>query len=192
MRMVNLSRVSHDDRSAAKDIAERARVDLKDCYQCGKCSAGCPMADAMDMRPQEVVRNLQLGILEAVFEAQGPWLCAGCEVCATRCPQDIEIATLIREVRRASKEAGHVPVPDSDTFEELFIRNVYQHGRSNEQYLAARYNLATRHLFQDVANAPRMMLRGMVGIKTHEVRDKDAVRRLIDRCLKKEGEEGGC
>ena len=188
MRMVNLSRVSQDDRVAATDIATRAKVDLRDCYQCGKCSAGCPMADAMDMRPQEVMRNLQLGLLGEVLKAQGPWLCAGCEVCATRCPQNIEIATLMQEVRRASKETGCNPAPDSDKFEELFIKNVHRHGRSNEQYLAARYNLATRHLFQDVANAPRMMSRGMIGVKTHEVKDKDAVRRIIGRCLKKDGE----
>lgn len=54
------------------------------CYQCGKCSAGCPVAYAMDLLPNQVMRLVQLGLKEEVLTCATIWLCASCETCATR------------------------------------------------------------------------------------------------------------
>lgn len=182
MRTVDLSQVSDQARDASTALAARAGVDLKDCYQCGKCSAGCPMVQGMDLMPREVLRLLQLGLLDEVLQAKTPWLCAQCEVCASRCPQEIQIAALMREVRYASKAAGYQPYPESDKFDDLFIAGVRSKGKSNEQYLAMKYNFSSGHLFQDVLGAPGMFSRGMIGVSTHSVKDTEAVRRLIDKC----------
>lgn len=189
MHAVDLTGVSARNRSLAKELAFRAGVNLHDCYQCGKCSAGCPMAEDMDLTPQQVMHALQMGMTDRALEARGPWVCAGCMVCSTRCPQNIDICSIMREVRRESHAEGKRAVPESDVFETTFINGIRKNGRSNEQYLAAAYNLKSGHLMQDMGNAPKMFAKGLVGIRRNRVKDRASVSRLVDSCLnEKDGE----
>ena len=183
MRSIDLSAISQADIRACEAIAEEAGVNLKDCYQCGKCTAGCPLADGMDLMPREVIRFLQLGALDVVLEAKTPWICAQCVVCSSRCPQNVDICSTMRAVRLASKHAGKRPVPEADIFDDEFIANVRAHGVSNEQYLAAFYNLKSGHLMQDMGNATRMLSRGLVGVSMHNTKGRANVAALIDRAL---------
>ena len=183
MRAIDLSSISADDVKACEAIAAEAGVDLKDCYQCGKCTAGCPLAEGMDLMPREVIRYLQLGLVDDVLDAKTPWICAQCVVCSSRCPQNVDICSIMRAVRLASKHVGKQPVPEADIFDDEFIANVRAHGVSNEQYLAAAYNLKSRHFMQDAFNATRMLKRGMVGLAMHDIKGRKNVAALIDRAL---------
>ncbi len=189
MRALDLSGISEADIRACKEIATEAGVDLKDCYQCGKCTAGCPLAEGMDLMPREVIRFLQLGALDVVLDAKTPWICAQCAVCSSRCPQNVDICSTMRAVRIAAKRAGKRPVPEADIFDDEFIANVRAHGVSNEQYLAAMYNLKSGHFTQDMGNATRMLKRRMVGVAIHNTKGRAEVAALIDRALG--ADEGG-
>ena len=183
MRAMDLSAIPDDSLKACESIAAEAGVDLKDCYQCGKCTAGCPLADGMDLMPREVIRYLQLGALDVVLDAKTPWICAQCVVCSSRCPQNVDICSVMRAVRLTAKRAGKRPVPEADIFDDEFIANVRAHGVSNEQYLASAYNLKSGHFMQDMGNATRMLARGMVGVAIHNIEGRDEVAALIDRAL---------
>ena len=183
MRALDLSAIPQDDIRACEDIAAEAGVNLKDCYQCGKCTAGCPLADGMDLMPREVIRYLQLGAIDVVLEAKTPWICAQCVVCSSRCPQNVDICSTMRAVRLAAKRAGKRPLPEADIFDDEFIANVRAHGVSNEQYLAAAYNIKSGHFMQDMLNAPRMLMRGMIGVSMHNIEGKAEVAALVDRAL---------
>lgn len=183
MHAIDLSAISDDSLKACESIAAEAGVDLKDCYQCGKCTAGCPLADGMDLMPREVIRYLQLGAVDVVLEARTPWICAQCVVCSSRCPQNVDICSVMRAVRLASKHAGKQPLPEADIFDDTFIANVRAHGVSNEQYLAAEYNVRSGHLMQDMTNATRMLKRGMVGVAMHNTKGRKEVAALVDRAL---------
>ena len=183
MDAINLSEITDADRLACARIGEAAGVDFKDCYQCGKCTAGCPLAEGMDLMPREIIRYLQLGAAQIVLAAKTPWICAQCDVCSTRCPQNVDICSTMRSVRLASKNAGHRPVREADIFDEEFIANVRAHGVSNEQYLAAAYNVKSGHLMQDMRNATRMLKRKMVGVAIHNSKGRADVAAVIDRAL---------
>lgn len=183
MRFLDLSAISDADKQACEAIARDAGVNLKDCYQCGKCTAGCPLAESMDLVPREVIRYLQLGAIDVVLEAKTPWICAQCVVCSSRCPQNVDICSVMRAVRLASKHAGKRPVPEADIFDDEFIANVRAHGVSNEQYLAAAYNMKSGHFVQDMGNATRMLKRGMVGVAMHNTKGRANVAALVDRAL---------
>ena len=183
MRFLDLSAISDADKQACEAIAAEAGVNLKDCYQCGKCTAGCPLAESMDLVPREVIRYLQLGALDVVLDAKTPWICAQCVVCSSRCPQNVDICSTMRAVRLASKHSGRRPVPEADIFDDEFIANVRAHGVSNEQYLAAMYNLKSGHLMQDMGNATRMLKRKMVGVAMHNTKGRAEVAALVDRAL---------
>lgn len=77
------------------------------CNQCGKCSAGCPLAFSMDLLPNQVIRLAQLG-LEEVLASPTIWTCAACLTCLARCPKGIDLPRIMEALRliRMQRE-GH-------------------------------------------------------------------------------------
>lgn len=76
------------------------------CYQCGKCSAGCPMSAHMDVLPNRMIRMAQLGMREQLLETKAIWMCVSCLTCNTRCPKGIKIAEVIEALRKAALGGG--------------------------------------------------------------------------------------
>jgi heterodisulfide reductase subunit C len=82
-----------------QDIEELSGQNILQCYQCGECSAGCPMSAEMDVLPNMVIRLVQLGQEEAVMAAESPWVCASCFTCYVRCPKGVDVARIMEAVR---------------------------------------------------------------------------------------------
>jgi heterodisulfide reductase subunit C len=76
------------------------------CYQCQKCSAGCPVNEHFDLAPNQVMRAIQFGQKEMVLHSKTIWLCAMCETCATRCPHDINITKIMDVLKIMAKNEG--------------------------------------------------------------------------------------
>ncbi len=79
------------------------------CYQCGMCSAGCPMADEMDLLPNQVLHALQVRDPEAMT-ANSMWVCASCYTCQVRCPKGVDLAKVMEAMRQIylRKQLDHV------------------------------------------------------------------------------------
>jgi heterodisulfide reductase subunit C len=73
------------------------------CNQCGKCSAGCPIAPSMDILPNQVIRLAQLGI-EDVLDCQMIWACAACMNCVAHCPKGIDLPRVMEALRLAAMQ----------------------------------------------------------------------------------------
>ncbi|MCJ7583193.1 MAG: 4Fe-4S dicluster domain-containing protein [Anaerolineales bacterium] len=73
------------------------------CNQCGKCSAGCPVAFSMDILPNQVIRLAQLGI-EDVLESQTIWTCAACLTCVSRCPKGVDLPRVMEAIRQIAMQ----------------------------------------------------------------------------------------
>lgn len=82
-----------------KDIAEISGENVAECYQCGKCTAACPVNQAMDILPHQVLRFLQLGLVDEVLNSKTIWICASCFTCAGRCPRDVDLANVMEALR---------------------------------------------------------------------------------------------
>ncbi len=95
-------RISHEKTSASfvAKIEALSGQDLLACYQCGKCSAGCPMARYMDILPNQMIRFAQLGLAEDLLGSQAIWMCVSCLTCNSRCPKGVKIAEVIEAVRQ--------------------------------------------------------------------------------------------
>ena len=83
---------------------------LMRCFQCGTCTSDCPIARFSDTyRPRQIIRMTQLGLKDRVLKSDTLWLCASCFTCTDRCPQDVEVASVIRVLRNLAAEQGHIP-----------------------------------------------------------------------------------
>jgi heterodisulfide reductase subunit C len=112
------------------------------CYQCRKCTNGCPVTFAMDLLPDEVIRLVILGQREAVFACDTIWVCAACETCTTRCPNDVKIAELMDCLKEMAVQAD-VPSPQPQilALHAAFLKNVKRWGRVFETTFLPEYLL---------------------------------------------------
>ena len=78
------------------------------CYQCKKCTTGCPVAPFADVHPAQVMRAVQMGDESMSVESKFIWLCTGCETCTTRCPQSIDIAAVMDQLRIIARQDSRV------------------------------------------------------------------------------------
>ena len=100
-------------------VQELSEQNLLACYQCGKCAAGCPSVEAMDVLPSQVMRLVQLGQVEEALETKTIWVCAACQTCKVRCPRGVDLACVMEALRQiVLREKGpHVhpgAIPQSD------------------------------------------------------------------------------
>ena len=82
-----------------RKVVEVSGQNLNLCYQCGKCSAGCPMSFAMDLLPNQIMRLVQLGLEEDIANSKTVWLCASCFTCTARCPKGVDLSRVIETLR---------------------------------------------------------------------------------------------
>ena len=88
-----------------RQVEEISGQDLLACNQCGKCSAGCPVVQVIDLLPNQVVRMAQLG-MEEVLSARTIWVCASCLTCVTRCPKGVDLPRLMEALRQIALRQG--------------------------------------------------------------------------------------
>jgi len=92
-------------------IEELSGQNIFDCYQCGMCSAGCPLVEEMDLLPNQVLHALQMKD-EAAMTANSMWICASCYTCEVRCPKGVDLAKLMEAMRQIylRKQLDHVSI----------------------------------------------------------------------------------
>ena len=166
---------------ALKDAVELlSGVDLSVCFQCKKCSSGCPVAKLAKTRPSEIMRSLHLGAGDELLASDLVWMCASCETCSTRCPMGIDVAAVIDALRNlaiargASKQKGNVPL-----FNRAFLKTVETFGRSYEIGMITTYKLGTGKLMNDTGKFPAMLKKGKIALLPPRGGDKKTVKRIF-------------
>ncbi len=83
---------------------------LKACFQCGTCTSGCPTARfSSSYRPRAVLRMAQLGLRKRVLSSDALWLCTACFTCTDRCPQGVEVTSVLRVLRNLAVKNDIIP-----------------------------------------------------------------------------------
>jgi len=173
----------------SQELERVAGHHIAECYQCGKCSAGCPVTSFMDLMPHEVVRYCQLGMRDEALGCRTIWVCASCETCSTRCPKEFDIAGLMDTLREISVREGKVAVTARDVvrFHKAFLDMTKQFGRLYELGLVGDYKTRSLHLLQDASLGPKMFFKGKLGLLPHRVKNARAVKRIFENVEKLTG-----
>lgn len=133
------------DPGFAGQVRKESGVDFDRCYQCLTCTLGCPMARHMDYPPNELVRMVQFGLKKEVLGCATIWICASCESCVTRCPNEINIPHLMDVLHQMSLREGVKPgVPVVPAFHAAFLDPVKRFGRQNEALMSAGHFIRSR------------------------------------------------
>lgn len=172
-----------DRPSLASAVRTATGLNVARCYQCGKCSAGCPMAPETTLRPHDIMRLVQRDARERLFADDAPWLCLTCETCSARCPNGVDPARVIDALREIARREAPGSGPRAvGAFHAAFLGQIKSHGRVHEVGLVAAYKLRSGALFADVATAPGLLTRGKLPLRPARVADPGEIRRLFAAC----------
>ena len=161
------------------------------CYQCYKCSAGCPVSFAMDLLPHQVIREVLFGRKEKVLSSKTIWICATCETCTTRCPNEIDIAGVMDVLRQIQQESGKpADEPRVPIFHGAFLDSVRKSGRVHELSMIRNYSLKSGDLIEklktgewknDVKLGMKMFFKGKLKIMPPKCEGVKEVQKIFDQ-----------
>jgi len=149
------------DTSLAEEIAKRSGENVFLCYQCRKCASGCPSRVFMNSTPAELMRYVQLGMVDEAMKENTIWYCMSCQTCSTRCPQDIDIAHVVDTIRILVQEKRiKADTKNERLFNWLWMKILKYLGRMYEVGLTGTLNLFTGKPFKDLPLGIKMIKKG--------------------------------
>ena len=178
MDTVNLAAARND--AFIREVEKESGQRMSACYQCGNCTAGCPNAFVYDLQVNQVMRAVQLGQKEIVFNAQSPWLCVSCSTCTARCPNEIDVAVVMDVLRHMAAREGCVRDRGVNTFWQSFLMMVRHFGRAYELGVMAAFMARTGRIFTDVDLAPKALAKGKLPYAPHTA-GKEHVAKIFQR-----------
>jgi heterodisulfide reductase subunit C len=136
----------------------------------------------MDYGPDRVLRMIQFGLKEQVLSSSDIWICASCETCGTRCPNEIDIVRVMDALRQIAVEEG-IPTKEKNVplFHNLFLSIVKRLGRMHEASLMGLYKPLSRDLFSDIPTGLKMILKGKIPLLPHRIKGSDEVGKIFER-----------
>ena len=161
------------------------------CFQCRKCSSGCPVGFAMDYLPDVILRMVRLGMKDRVLNSNTIWLCASCETCTTRCPNEIDIAGVMDTLRHISIAERKISpdVKNVPKLHEAFLGSIKANGRVHETGMMTDYIIRTNpfskitsgELIDQARLGWDMMRRGKLNIRPRKIRNTEEVKKAFSR-----------
>jgi heterodisulfide reductase subunit C len=180
-------RITWNDDTFMREVERRSGTSVSACYQCHKCSTGCPVGVEMERLTSQLMRLLFLGAEREVIESEAIWLCASCETCTARCPMGIDIASVLDTLRMMAVERGvTIPNKRSVEFGRAFLNSVARYGRVWELGTVIDYKVRTLDLFSDIDKAMSMVSRRKLSPIPGRSSRVAAVRRVFERSQKEE------
>jgi heterodisulfide reductase subunit C len=169
-------------------VSEMSGVDLSLCYQCRKCSNGCPVSRYTQSSPSEIIRRLHLGAGNELLESDIIWTCLSCETCYARCPMEINTAAVIDALRALAVAQG-APAPKGNVplFNRAFLSTVKIFGRAYELPIILAYKLGTLNLVKDMDKLPAMLQKGKMALLPPLGADRLMVKRLFRQTRRNKG-----
>ncbi len=175
-----------------KRVEEDSEQKVSKCYQCGNCIASCAYTFVYDYPVNQIMRLIQLGQKDIVLRSSSIWLCANCQACTTRCPNNLDVARIMETLRVMSRREGTVSEPDIRTFYDEFLGSVKTFGRVFETGLLPVYNLKTRKPFTDMDLAPKLFMKRKITFIPSRIKGRKKIAEIFERLRVHHKDESSC
>lgn len=153
--------MSSSHASLADAVLSESGQRVNMCYQCKKCAAGCPISYEMDHTPAQLIHAIRLGMDDLVLNSKTMWLCASCETCTTRCPQDVDVAKVMDAVKITALREGVKPaIPQVASFYKAALANIKTCGRMYELGMIVDLKRRTFEFLKDAGLGMKMFKKG--------------------------------
>jgi heterodisulfide reductase subunit C len=180
-RIRTLSIQQTRDTHFIEQVEEASGQRIGKCYQCGNCSASCAYTSVYDYPVSQIMRLIQLGQKELVLQSRSIWLCASCQACTTRCPNNLDAARIMETLRIMSRREGKASERDIRLFHDEFLRSVKTFGRVFETGLLPAYSLRAGKPFTDLDLAPRVLMKGKLALLPPGMKGRKDVASIFKR-----------
>lgn len=188
MNIINLT--NSTDNGFIEQVKKESGEDPCLCYQCGNCTAGCPLTEFFDYPVSQIMRLVQSGQKETVLASKAIWLCATCETCTTRCPCQVDVAHIMDSLRNMAVREKRYTEKDIKIFYESFLTSLKNHGRVYELGILMRYNLTSGHPFADADLGPKVMAKGLIHFLPRNIKGRDEISRIFKKFAEKRKQHG--
>ncbi len=166
------------------DSAVSAVGNAPRCLQCHKCSAGCPVASKMDIKPSQIVRLVQLGEIDRLKASKAIWLCTTCHTCSDRCPAGVSLALMQDALKRECVDTHTSPADTrSLAAATAMLQSVADAGRMNELALMRRFKTQTNTLLERFSLGIALFFRGKLKLLRNKNKSRKRIRKLVYRFL---------
>ena len=174
-------------------VQDRSGEDIRSCYYCQKCTAGCPTAFMMDYKPAQLLRMIQLGEKERVLGSNTIWMCIGCEACGTRCPNQIRLAPVMDVLRQMAMEEGYAPETAVYSLHRAFLDSIRLWGRMHEVTMLAEFKtrcLLTefpvffKGLLGDMKLGSDLILNGKLSLLPDRIKGLEEIKALYEEAAR--------
>ena len=190
MATAELPKIILPNPSLRRQVEQLSGERISACYQCEKCTNGCPVTFAMDIVPHKLMHLISLGCGKEALSSDTIWVCASCETCTTRCPNGIDIAHVMDTLRQMSQREGITASQKSvPRFHTEFLSSVRKHGRVHEMELILGYILKGEGplgLLKWAGMGMSMFLKGKVKLLPHSIKAVGQVRNIFKQAEGKE------
>ncbi len=88
------------DPTLLKEMKKYGAVGVEKCFNCGNCTAICPLTSDEYAFPRNMIRMVQIGNTEKLTQSLDPWLCYYCGDCSATCPKGAEPGETMMAARR--------------------------------------------------------------------------------------------
>jgi len=172
--------ITPDNLHFHSEIKERSGVETNMCWQCMTCTNGCPVAHAMDHNPNVIVELVRMGLKKEVLESSAIWLCVGCNTCAHRCPNLIDMAALNDTLRKiAIEERVNIAQPGILKFHRIVLNSIRNNGRTHKLGIMLKYKLYKRDWFSDITVGMQMMVKRKLSLLPSGIRKITEIRNIF-------------
>jgi heterodisulfide reductase subunit C2 len=180
-RISTLSIQKTCDADFIRQVEEASEQQINKCYQCGNCSASCVYSYVYDYPVNQIMRLIQLGQKDVILNSRSIWLCATCQACTTRCPNNLDVARIMESLRVMSRQEGTASQQDIQLFYDEFLKSVRRFGRVFETGLLPMYSFKSKKPFTDLDLAPRVLMKGKLTLMPPRTEGRKAVSDIFSR-----------
>ena len=170
------------DQTLIEQVAEKAGDSIYNCYQCQKCSSGCPAAEFMDYLPAEIIRMIQYGYKDKILSSETIWVCASCETCTTRCPNEVDIAGVMDIMREMCVDSGQkAAVSNVLSLHKSMLGSIKRNGVMFELGMLINYKLKSKKYFDDLMLGYKMFRKGKIGLLPSKIKGLKDIKRILSK-----------